>query len=97
MYVLSIVVCPFVLFRLAIVWSVLLGYTDSDYPFGIFKLFLLSSKVFTNTNISDLFLILIDLGMVHRYIHIYIQNDLDIIDEFTAVSVGFIIIILFKR
>ena len=39
MYVLYIVVCPFVLFRLAIVLSVL-RYTDSDYPFGIFKLFL---------------------------------------------------------
>ena len=37
MYVVSIVVCPFVLFLLAIVLSVL-GYTDSDYPFGIFKL-----------------------------------------------------------
>ena len=33
------VVCPFVLFLLAIVLSVLLRYTDSDYPFGIFKLF----------------------------------------------------------
>jgi hypothetical protein len=32
-------VCPFVLFLLAIVLSVLLRYTDSDYPFGIFKLF----------------------------------------------------------
>jgi hypothetical protein len=32
--------CPFVLFLLAIVLSVLLRYTDSDYPFGIFKLFL---------------------------------------------------------
>ena len=32
--------CPFVLFLLAIVFSVLLRYTDSDYPFGIFKLFL---------------------------------------------------------
>jgi len=40
MYVLSIVVCPFVYFLLAIVLSVLLRYTDSDYPFGIFKLFL---------------------------------------------------------
>jgi hypothetical protein len=40
MYVLLIVVCPFVLFLLAIVLSVLLRYTDSDYPFGIFKLFL---------------------------------------------------------
>ena len=43
MYVLLIVVCPFVLFLLAIVLSVLLGYTDSDYlPFGIFKLFTLT-------------------------------------------------------
>ena len=36
-YVLQIVVCPFVLFLLAIVLSVLLRYTGSDYPFGIFK------------------------------------------------------------
>jgi hypothetical protein len=40
LYVLLIVVCPFVLFLLAIVLSVLLRYTDSDYPFGIFKLVL---------------------------------------------------------
>jgi len=40
MYVLLIVVCRFVLFLLAIVLSVLLRYTVSDYPFGIFKLFL---------------------------------------------------------
>ena len=40
MNVLLIVVCPFVLFLLAIVLSVLLQYTDSDCPFGIFKLFL---------------------------------------------------------
>jgi len=39
--VIVIVVCPFVLFLLAIVLSVLLRYTDSDYPFGIFKLFLI--------------------------------------------------------
>ena len=31
MYVLSIVICPFVLFLLAIVLSVLLRYADSDY------------------------------------------------------------------
>jgi hypothetical protein len=31
--------CPFVLFLLAIVLSVLLRYTDSDCPFRIFKLF----------------------------------------------------------
>ena len=36
MYVLLIVVCPFVLFLLAIVLSVLLCYTDYDYLFGIF-------------------------------------------------------------
>ena len=39
MYVLSIVVCPFVLFLLAIVVSALLRYTVSDCPFSIFKLF----------------------------------------------------------
>ena len=39
MYVLSIVVCPFVLFLLAIVLSVLFRYTVFDCPFGIFKLF----------------------------------------------------------
>ena len=40
LYILSIVVCSFVLFLLTIVLSVLLGYTDSDWHFGIFKLFL---------------------------------------------------------
>jgi len=29
---------------LAIVLSVLLRYTDSDYPFGVFKLFLVKSR-----------------------------------------------------
>ena len=38
--VLWIVVCPFVPFLLAIALSVLLRYVDSDYHFGIFKLFL---------------------------------------------------------
>ena len=37
--VLQIVVCPFVHFLLVIVLSVILRFTDSDYPFGIFKLF----------------------------------------------------------
>jgi hypothetical protein len=36
MYVLLIVVCPFVLFLLTIVLSVLLRYTDFDCPFGFF-------------------------------------------------------------
>ena len=36
--VLQIVICPFALFLLAIVLSVL-RYSDSDYPFGIFKHF----------------------------------------------------------
>jgi len=35
----DIVVCPLLLFHLVIVLSVL-RYTDSDYPFGIFSLFL---------------------------------------------------------
>jgi hypothetical protein len=42
MYALYIVVCPYVLFLFAIVLSVLLRCTDYDYPFGIFKLFLLN-------------------------------------------------------
>jgi hypothetical protein len=46
MYVLLIVVCPFVLFLLAIVLSVLLRLADSDYPFGIFKLFLSDENLF---------------------------------------------------
>ena len=37
--VLWIVVCPFVLFLLTIVMSILLRFTASDYYFGIFKLF----------------------------------------------------------
>ena len=36
-----IVVCPFVIFLLAIMLSVLIRNTDSDYPYGIFKLFLI--------------------------------------------------------
>jgi hypothetical protein len=36
---------PFVLFLLAIVLSVHLRFTDSDYNFGIFKLFLLLINV----------------------------------------------------
>ena len=39
-YVLYIIVCPLVLFLMAIMLSVLHRYTDSDYPLGIFKLFL---------------------------------------------------------
>ena len=50
MYVLSIVVCPFVLFLLAIVLSVLLRYTVFDCPFDIFKLFLLSIISIRNLN-----------------------------------------------
>ena len=45
MYVLLIVVCPFVIFHLAIVLSVLLLYTDSDCPFGIFNLLFLRPKL----------------------------------------------------
>jgi hypothetical protein len=43
--VLLIVVCPFVLFILIIGLSILLRYTDSDYPFGVFNLFLRSHGI----------------------------------------------------
>jgi len=62
MYVLQIVVCPFVLFLLAIVLSVLLRYTDSDYPFGIFKLFLANLIIF----ISYLFILIIVFVVIHK-------------------------------
>ena len=38
LYVCFVDVCPFVHFLLAIVLSILLRCTNSDYPFGIFKL-----------------------------------------------------------
>ena len=38
-FILQIVVCPFVLFLLAIVMSVF-RFTDSEYPFSVFKIFL---------------------------------------------------------
>ena len=40
----------FVLFLFAIVWSVLLRFTDSDYTFGFFKLFF-SEKYFIHGEI----------------------------------------------
>ena len=43
-YVLQIVAGPFLLFLLAIVLPNPLRYTDSDYPYGIFKLFFERSK-----------------------------------------------------
>ena len=45
----NLIVCPFVLFLLVIVLSALLRFTDSDYIFGIFKLFL----VYKNTYNRD--------------------------------------------
>ena len=49
MYALLIVVCPFVLFLLAIVLSVPLRYTDYDCPFGIFKLvFVLGCEIYVS-------------------------------------------------
>ena len=55
MYILQIVVCPFVLFLLAIVLYVLLRFTDSDYPLGIFRLVLLNKliSVFLEINTMD--------------------------------------------
>jgi hypothetical protein len=65
-YVLLIVVCPFVLFLLVIVLSVLLRYTDSDYTFGIFKLLFLPSLSVT-TKIVRLVLTQFDLYPVQLY------------------------------
>ena len=41
-----IVVCPFLLFLLAVMLSDLLRYADSNQRLGIFKLFLISSNIF---------------------------------------------------
>ena len=55
MYVLEIVVCPFVLFLLAIVVYVLLRYTYSDYPFSIIKLLSPPNKEYNCHNNVDCF------------------------------------------
>jgi hypothetical protein len=55
MYALLIVVCSFVLFLLTIVLSVLLRYTDSDYPFVIFKLFFSQHVCFLDLYFSHTF------------------------------------------
>ena len=44
----------FVLFLLDIVLSVLLRYTDSDYPFGIFKLFQLTIIIISTVHTTIL-------------------------------------------
>ena len=44
MYVLYIVVCRLYFFLLVIALSVLLRFTDSEYPFGIFKHLLLQES-----------------------------------------------------
>jgi hypothetical protein len=44
----SLFVRPFVIFLFAILLFVLLQYTDSDYPFDIFKLFFQNSSLFIN-------------------------------------------------
>ena len=48
---LQIVVCPSVLFLLAIVLSVLLRLTGSDYPIGIFKLILNYIKIYKSISV----------------------------------------------
>ena len=65
--------CPFVLFLLAIVLSVLLRYTDSDYSFGIFKLFL-HMKIHRNQiiNISLFSQLISDGGLFHHF-KLYLQ------------------------
>ena len=77
MYVLLIVVCPFVLFLLAIVLCVLLRYTDSDCAFGISKLFLNSTTIRYRThqccNLGRMFNLLLFLSGVHvEYFSLYL-------------------------
>jgi hypothetical protein len=69
MYVFPIVVCPFVLFLLAIMLSVL-RYTVSDCPFGIFKLFLWTTENRVRSKV--LFISLLSFkgqGLTRRVVH----------------------------
>ena len=69
MYVLLIVFCHFVFFLLAIVLSVLLRYTDSDCPFGIFKPFLGASLV-------SLIIYTFNFGQIKQHDAVYSQTNL---------------------
>ena len=64
----SLFVLLYFFFLLAIVLSVLLRYTDSDYPFGIFKLFL-HMKIHRNQiiNISVFSHPISDGGLFHLF------------------------------
>ena len=56
------------LFLLAVVLSVLLRYTDSDYPFGIFKLFIIIWKGFCKSlNIPSNITLLVMTLMLIKY------------------------------
>ena len=72
-YVLQIVVWHLVLFLLSIVLSVLLRLTDSDYPFGIFKLFFIVSLTISPNSFQLQFflrtLYISDLSGVSIFIH----------------------------
>ena len=68
-----IVVCPFVLFLLVIVLSVL-RFMDSDYPFCIFKLFLYLGESCLETGATTTPKICTDIHSVPMIITIQIQN-----------------------
>jgi hypothetical protein len=55
MYVLLIVICPFVLFHLAIMLSVLLRLADSDCPIGILDLRILIAPLVSSNSSFTLF------------------------------------------
>jgi hypothetical protein len=59
---LKIMVCPFVLFLLSIVHalSVLLRFTNSDYPFGIFKLLIIGFRMYLKKTIYIIYINLKD-------------------------------------
>jgi len=81
MYVLLIVVCPFVLFLVAIVLSVLLRYMYSDCPFGIFKLFFIFMIYRSIVNLDNVFLpfhfLNEELHFTVSYVYSLISSDLD--------------------
>ena len=69
--VLCVFCSPFALFLLATVLSVLLWYTDSDYPIGILKLFLVVSIGYSTCNITTLYRIPHGLWIWQHFQNIY--------------------------
>ena len=69
--VLQNLLCPFVFFLLAIVLSVLLRFTDSDFTFGIFQLFLWGHPTLMHHLLQSSMLF-----MIHHQVTIYMGRNL---------------------